>query len=315
MKRDQSAIHSPELLNGFIRCHQNFSPDLYEEVNGIAEGSNVSMDDIWLVNGYWRYFRELECLKPETACTSFCYRRPGTREVFIGQTSDHSDPKTQDYMVAFTLQGNDIPETFMVAFSGSVGLFGFNANGLGVMLNNLPTLDVKEGVTAFFAVREALRCKTARESSERLEKAVFGACHHFLIADPSGAVFGIETAGDRTARITPETEWYAHANHYTDSRFIGPNMPPAHLDPNHAGHNSYLRQNRMSEILQEFPDDADEKMLLAALGDHDHAPSCICVHEPQNGKTCAAIVVALHKRKAFLATGNPCEGVFAEIRL
>jgi isopenicillin-N N-acyltransferase-like protein len=106
----------------------------------------------------------------------------------------------------------------LLSIAGCLGMTGMNADGVGVCINNLRSLDARVGVVWSALVRRMLYERHASTAHRVLMRAPMSSGHHYLIADAREA-FGVETSG-RKKELVFEARFdedprasFVHTNH------------------------------------------------------------------------------------------------------
>jgi isopenicillin-N N-acyltransferase like protein len=204
---DVAARHLP-LLAGYDEA-------LSEELLGIAEGADVSPEMIVILNHYTDLrdigHESLDDLTDE-GCTAIYTRTP--TGPLLGQTWDmHGSASPFVVALRVPAEGDD-PGSWVLSIAGCLGMTGMNAAGVGVTINNLNSLDAHVGLVWPALVRRVLRAQSAVEAKDLIWQAPLGAGHHYITADASGDVFGVETSGRRKRLIyAGEQPSCLHTNH------------------------------------------------------------------------------------------------------
>ncbi|MCF8059845.1 MAG: C45 family peptidase [Bacteriovoracaceae bacterium] len=164
------------LANEQIEFTKEFDGKLFEELSGIAIGSNRPLSDIIILNNYTD-FRDISL--PDEGCSSISLN---STDRVSGQTWDmHSSAK--NYVCVIENPGH------WVAFSlvGCLGMMGANRESLFVGVNNINTIDAKSGIIWSAFVRKSLLLKSRSEVLALAEKTSFTGAHNYLISDMQGA--------------------------------------------------------------------------------------------------------------------------------
>lgn len=311
----QAAIR--ELAARHLPYVAEFSPGLMDEIEGIAEGADVTVEEVLIVGGYTD-FVDVVCRSAAGngfGCTAFFAGPAATSDgsSFVGQTWDMFS-EAEEGVIALRLAVEGNPEVLALSYAGCVGMMGMNAEGLALAGNNLRPTDARPGVPWTFICREILRRADVESAFKAMARARLCSGHNFLFADRTGAAVSVETTGERLARIEPAGPIFVHANHYLD-----PGMRKLEAPPDPKGCSPH-RARRLEQVLSERRGSLDIAYLQKALADHDGMPRSVCCHDYELStgariRTCAAIVMDIAGRKAHVAKGNPCKGGFRSLSL
>lgn len=158
------------------------SPDLYDEVLGIAEASGQPLDDVFAYNFMdeeWRY-------SGTSAIGCSVVGIEGESGVILGQNMDL--PASMDgSQVLLHIRGDDDPEQFVASAAGMVGVLGVNREGVACCVNTLAQLpSALEGMPVAFLIREVLRRRTRAEAGAYLRSVRHASGQNYAIADRHG---------------------------------------------------------------------------------------------------------------------------------
>ena len=184
------------------------APDLGDELRGIGEGANQPERTILaynLMDEEWSFRTgKLDGIAP--GCTALAIDGK-----FIGQTMDI--PTVHDgTQIVLAIAPNDGPAMRVFTAAGMLGLNGANADGIGLVVNNLSQLPSSaSGLPVACMTRSILARRTAKEGAAWVESVPHAVGQHYLIGDPTG-VISLEGSANGVFRV-PADGCYVHANH------------------------------------------------------------------------------------------------------
>ena len=290
---------------------EDYSPEIAEELKGIAEGSGRLYDEIVMVNA----LEERKAFEPGH-CTVFAATGKATRdgETFTGQTWDGVEKEWWDgeFGLLFQIRRKDGPDILDYTNPGILASAGLNANGIAVNWNTMPQPHLAIGVPAYVIVAEVLRQKILGEALDAVRRAHRASTFHLLITDGQ-ELYGVEgTPGD--VDIAYGGESVGHANHFVSEKFA------SSLNTD-VSSSSIIRHNRMNRLLKESHGVIDLKTCMGFLRDHVNHPGSICCHPGEDpdpnrrGYTLDAWVSVPSRREFWIAHGLPCENEFVKFSL
>lgn len=319
-----------EALLGFCRRHLSalltYSPTLYEEMAGIAEGAALTFDEILFLNS----FLELEDLrplaygaqllaKPLWGCSTFNVlpQASAEKKTFLAQTYD-MEPYYERYNVILKIlrpASGALPARREIVYTvaGVLGLNGLNDRGLGLVINKLVAKDARPGVIYPFIVREALRQDRLGDAFGAIVFAPRATGLNYQLSSAEGLGFCLELTAGHYA-ILPFTGAIAHTNHFlaeSNRPFETPNWLT------HGG--SYVRREVANRFIAENYGQIDARRLKAVLSDHVNYPKSVCAHltpgeiETTACATIMAVILDLSEKVMLACSGNPCQGNFETI--
>lgn len=304
---------------GFL---QKFSPDLVEEMKGIADGAGVGFEEILYLNCYL----ELEDLRAPGlgarnlsdslwGCTTFNVTREasGDGRAYIGQTYD-MEKYYEKYLAVLRVKPEQGPAQLVVTLAGVLGLNGLNSAGVGVVINKVAATDARPGVIYPFIIRKAL-------ASERIGDALGAVIYtqratgmNYQLAG-AGMAFCAEVSATNYD-LLPIEGAIAHTNHYVANRmrcFETPNWL------SHGG--TMVRKQVADNFLKKHAGALTPDLLQELTRDHTNHPRCICAHgfpeehEHTAFHTIFALVMDPEQGWMDLCPGNPCQNVYKRYAL
>ncbi|HQY29928.1 MAG TPA: C45 family autoproteolytic acyltransferase/hydrolase [Thermomicrobiales bacterium] len=191
----------------FLPTIEKWAPDLLEEVRGIALGANqpfATMLVYNLMDEEWSY--RTGRLGQQPGCTVIGL--PGSG---IGQTMDI--PSVHDgSQVALRITPDSGPEQIVFTGAGMLGLNGANANGVGIVVNNLAQLPSSTtGLPVMFVQRSLLKQSSRADAVTFAKAAPHAIGQHYLISGPDG-ITSLEAAANGVYEV-PFAGPYVHTNH------------------------------------------------------------------------------------------------------
>lgn len=297
------------LAEACVPFHEGFSPALTEELEGMAEATDLSLAELIVAGGFTDFVDTVAASAEgvlETAalddCTAFLVPAGRMRGgAALGQTWDmHEGSAEHVFLMRGRPEGAPAFDVFTTA--GAVGMIGMNEAGLAVGITNLLGADGRVGVTWPFVVREMLRTETVEAALGVLERAPLAGAHYYMVMDASGDGASVE-ATSTTRHVTRLGERsVAHTNHclLPETRAVERKREP--------------ESQRSSEARL-----ADAERLLAGDGlavedlmrvTADGANICYAGVAPSYVATCGAVVMRPGTRELWAVAGRPSEGAF-----
>jgi isopenicillin-N N-acyltransferase-like protein len=138
--------------------------------------------------------------------------------------------------------------------------------------------------------------------------------YSYLLADPYGELYCVETSADTHAILYGEEGWLAHTNHY-----LSPKMQVLEEAGTYAG--SHISLNRARRLLRQQLERVTVESLQVVLRDHVNWPNSICMHDDPDeppaarDQTLVSLVMDLTERVMWAAPGPPCENDYTAYQL
>ncbi len=190
----------------FPAAIQRWTPHLWEELQGIADGARQSFEDVLALNltdEQWWFF----AAEKAEACTSFAYR-DDAGAIWSGQNLDITG--WMDGLQVILRLGED---ALMATLAGTMGMTGINRHGLSICCNTLLQLPHRaDGLPALCAIRSFLDQGDLASGEAFMKRVTHASGLHYLVADPTGWL-GLECDADGVRRIESGPDWYCHTNH------------------------------------------------------------------------------------------------------
>ena len=200
------------LLGGthFQDAARKWTPHLWTEIEGIAEGAGQSFEDVLILNltdEQWWFFAE----KKAEACTSFAYR-DASGAVWSGQNLDITG-WMDGLQVVLRYRLPDGGGAVVATLAGTIGMTGINSHGVSICCNTLLQLPPSAGgLPCLMAIRGFLDQPSLAAGEAFLQRIEHASGLHYLIAGPEGWR-GVECDAVGLRRIASGADWYCHTNH------------------------------------------------------------------------------------------------------
>ncbi len=265
------APHVAALAIDQMRASRPFDLALSEELEGIAEGAKLSLEDIVVLNNYTD-FRDIEL--PDEGCSCVCFHRDDL--AFSGQTWDmHQSAKNYLCLIRCPLEADSGEgEALVLSLVGCLGLMGVTTRGTLVGVNNLNTKSSGAGVIWPLLVRRLLRENNVANMGQILRKAPVTSGHNYMIADNERGEHW-EILPNLARRVNHQARGIVfHTNHCLDADAKGMERASALSASTHPRYGLLEGQVETLESSAE---------LVALLKSHRGYPHSLCVHPDRPG--------------------------------
>ena len=195
---------------------ERHTPDLWQEVQGVAAGSGLPPDlilGLQLLDEEWAYRVRTAGGGALSKCSSLGIVS-ADGPTWIAQNMDLGG--YTDGHQALLAPGPDggKPTALIFSVAGMIGLMGVNAAGVGVCVNSLPQLrSAPEGLPVAFVLRKLLQAYTLAEASDLVLTLPHATNQHYLIAEPGAARSFEASAEGVTEYHGPQPDRVFHTNH------------------------------------------------------------------------------------------------------
>ena len=299
----------------YVPYINQFDPDLMNEIQGVADGAGVEMEDILALNARSEVVMTTSGVPGALAdgCTAFSVTGDGVREghVLLAQNWDWKGTQIDSLAVLKIKQSGGKPDITMVTEAGIIGKIGCNSAGLGVCLNALATPVQPEGVPLHIVLRGILNSVKISDAIGRVNARRHACAANYLIAHKNGASVDIEKTPDEFEVILPENNLLVHTNHMVSPRLHRINDTSRLLLPD-----SYVRLHRAKTLLQKRNGKIDVEYCKEVLKDHMEYPDAICRHDDPldvpglRACTVFSLIANLSAGEIWLAKGMPCQSEY-----
>ena len=282
-------------------------PQYVEEMAGIAEGANLSFDDIAALNAMEAVTMDALHL---VSCTSMAVNEAHTANghVLLAHNEDWIPEDESDVYVVHARPDGEVPFLAM-NYGGLLPNVGFNAAGIAQLIDSVHPEDSRIGIPRLVVSRAVLAAQSPSEAIKRAVVAQRAAGYNHLLAHESGEIFSVEVSARRFSIEYASDGYLAHANH-----FLAAHMQEIEVDPERLI-SSHVQYFRALHLLRSV-DKHTVETLQAIQKDHVDYPNSICNHAIIDSspldreKTINALVIDLTAREMHIAWGNPCQNAY-----
>ncbi|MGD9093623.1 MAG: C45 family autoproteolytic acyltransferase/hydrolase [Anaerolineales bacterium] len=193
-------------------------PDLYDEMQGVAEGAGVDLDQLFVYQSFDEFFLYLltsGALEMGTTghCTTAGIYGRSNKPNYVGHNNDIPTYHEELVTVLHIKYPDSDLEVLQSAFAGQIGQNGVNNRGVAVGINTLADLPGGDGLPVSFNVRRVLEADNVDEAVAYLQGARFAQAMNYTIGDREKVVC-LETWGDSAVVLDIYEDGYAvHTNH------------------------------------------------------------------------------------------------------
>jgi predicted choloylglycine hydrolase len=290
---------------------KKWTPELYEEVRGIAEGSGQEFDAIMILNlldEFWVYLNNPE----NHHCSNIGVPSVNGSLSYIAQNMD-IESYTDGYQTLFRIEASgNTPEQLVLSHPGLIALNGMNSSGVGMVMNTIMQLNASNsGLPVAFVVRKVLS-STDKDEIIQFITSVNHASGQNYIVGIRGEVFNFEASANKVVRFDPgnKNQTVYHTNHPIVNDDVKPWFagfnPKEIADSIPATSNSYIRLASLIKRIAEN-DAVSDIIIKEALRSKDDAKNPVCRTNSNNGRgfTFASVVMTLTGEPYLQITAGP----------
>lgn len=315
-------IEGTDLLAAVTR----WTPDLLEEVRGIAEGAGVDFETVFarqlLDEGLWYGLEKRLGIANRNAeqCSGLGVFGQGDSPPLLAQNMDV--PGYFDGLqVLLHIKHADSPlESFVFTVAGLIALNGVNNRAIGICCNTLLQLDhAADGLPVAFIVRGVLAQPTLDKAVAFIRHIKHASGQNYIIGGPK-EIRDFECSANQVCQFTPYdgAGRVYHTNHALANddqamyREMLKKLPPDEKDlPDKALANSQARFSFLESQLSDPSEIIAVEKIKSILSSHQ-APVCVDrKKEKGGGLTLGCSIMVLSPSPVLhLAPGPPCSTTF-----
>jgi isopenicillin-N N-acyltransferase like protein len=242
----------------YLAAMAQWTPGLLDEIRGIASGAGLPSEQLFaynLLDEEWWFARSQA--RPAAGCTVIGWWAGGESTPLLAQTMDIG-AVYDGAQAVLQLCPDDAPEALVFTFAGMIGLNGCNAEGVGVVVNNLAMLPhAPRGLPVAAVVRGILARRSLADAATFIRRAPHASGQHYAIGSPEG-IMSFECSAGGAFQDTSATSLILHTNHPLIDA-----CPPADGAPSDATANSHARYDFIAARAGEIATQADAEAILA----------------------------------------------------
>ena len=303
----------------FLPAIRKWTPDLLEEMEGIAEGAGQDFNAIYLLNlgdeCWWFFYEKQGVFQNPTvgaeSCSSMGVESDGRMPALIAQNLDMPDYYDGLQALLHIKDSVSEVETLAFSFAGVIGVIGVNDHGLGMCDNTL--LDLKHspnGLPVMHVSRGIMAQPTLEDAVAFVHRVKHASGQNYIIGSPDGVV-DYECSASKVRRFLPQEagRLVYHTNHalVNDDKYFLKDAPK----------NSQSRFASVEKDLLAAGGEVSLEVIRRALSSHTGQPDEVCVHpsETKRGITANCVIFELSDRpRVHYTAGPPCESEFLTFR-
>lgn len=300
----------------YLPAIKEFTPDLLEEVKGIAEGSDFDFSTIFafqlldefILNG-------ADILGGK--CTSVGVNRIGDKPALMGQNWDIAGVYNHFQTVFHIRHENPDVESYVFSYPGFIGALGLNNQNVGVCVNGMYELNyAREGLPVAFIVRGLLEKSSQKDAIAFLHDIRHASPQNYLIGGPDRIV-AYECSANKVFQfqIAENPEVVYHTNHTLinddfTAKYLEYRQGLQESGKENAGNqdDSRMRYSSMAKRMSIPPDDITINQIKAALASHDSKTNPVCrsyVSDSHIFSLASVVMVFSDDPEFHIAPGSP----------
>jgi isopenicillin-N N-acyltransferase-like protein len=217
------------LVNDYLPVIEGFDATYVEEMRGIAEGADVSFEEIALLNARTEILKlgqrpDLRARLSAAAqkddpdgCTGVVAMPGATRDgrLIHAQNWDWK-AECAETAVVLRIRRDDGPDILTFAEAGALARCGMNSAGIAVTANYLESdRDYSQvGVPLALIRRKILDCELLALAMRAVYTTAKSASNNMIVSHREGVCIDFECAPDESFQVHPQDGLLVHANHW-----------------------------------------------------------------------------------------------------
>lgn len=281
-QQDPDAVIAAFLRDtNFLPAIKAWTPDLLEEVKGIAEGAGQPFDTMLAyqcVDEIWVYF---DAPLDAHHCSGLGIARQGDRPALVAQNMDLESFRNGSQTLLRILPAAGEPEQLVFTCAGLIAACGMNRGSVAVCCNTLMQLNAsRDGLPVAFVVRGMLARTEGHNVIGFLKRVKHASGQNYIIG-LGDHVFDFEASATQVVRFQPVAGGSPvfHTNHPLANKDI----KPWYSLPLDSSGNSAVRFAALARRLGPPDSDLGDQAVKAALRSKDSEQNPVCRPLGQGG--------------------------------
>jgi isopenicillin-N N-acyltransferase-like protein len=197
---------------------RRWDPESWHELEGMAEGAQLSVARLWMMNALTDIrdlaaYGEPDWARPiEEGCSAILVGRArATGGPLVAQTWDLSTDN-MPFVRLVVRRPTAEPATASMTLVGCLSLVGLNERGVAIGTTNVRATDNRLGVGYLDVIHRGLHQGSAAAAVDVVKSAPRAGAHFYHVTGPADDPIALEC----TAHVVEEEvarEWYVHTNH------------------------------------------------------------------------------------------------------
>lgn len=188
------------VATNFQKAIKEWTPQLWDELRGISEGSGVDLDTVFafqLVDEIWVLGRDIRAEK----CTTIGLDKTEMHPAMVAQNLDIPTFYHGFQTLLHIKDPEQDLETYLFTFPGFIAANGINSHSVTVVVNAVQQLEnSRDGLPVAFVIRGILQRKTYAEAVQFINTIKHGAPQNYMIG-------GVEDMGSFECSTTHVSEY------------------------------------------------------------------------------------------------------------
>ena len=301
--------------SNYRQAIKKYTPEIWEEVEGLAAGSGQSLNDVFafqLIDEYWGYLDRLQHNSiDKDHCTAIGIAGNGNTPTLIAQNIDIDNFMNGYQVLLHVKEEKATPEQFIMSCAGFIGFSGMNNKNVAVVINALTDLNNSiTGLPVTFVTRGILQQKAPHEALDFVQKVKHATGQNYLIGTPD-KVYTFEASANQVVQFNPrDNNVVYHTNHSLNNHDVKPWMEEYHKRILSGQGKQTNSQTRFSSVERQLAAQAltlnagNIKQILSSK-ENSQSPICVSYREEGVAFTFSSVIFSLGNRPMAEITMGP----------
>jgi isopenicillin-N N-acyltransferase like protein len=261
------------LAGSSVSLIREFDQDQHEETLGIAQGANLSLEQVYILQGLtdFRDYLSWGKIPDGFGCTSLIVspQRSDQKKLLLAQNWDLGTTN-MSYVCFVKRKPKNAPQTMSLTVTGGLCLVALNSEGVAIGTTNIKTTDSRPGIHYLNIIHRAMKCRSTSEAQELIQTSVRSGAHYYMLGDKAGDFAGLECSALKHAVMKPTNGIVTHCNHIINEDLKA-------LEAEDMGASTQHRQKRIDELMSSGSFNIEN--LKKFLADPDGGNLAICRYD------------------------------------
>ncbi|MDC6366844.1 MULTISPECIES: C45 family autoproteolytic acyltransferase/hydolase [Flavobacteriaceae] len=304
----------------FTNAIRQWTPDLYEEIIGISDGSGQKFRDIFVLNlldEFWVYVNNIH----NHHCSGLGVPAQNGNPGYLSQNMDLEN-YTDGHQVLMRLERTKKrPEQLILTHPGLIALNGLNEKGVGVCVNTLIQLKSNNsGLPVAFVIRRIINTSSKREVLQFIKNVKHASGQNYIVGI-KGEIYDFEASANKVVRYQPSNKngTVYHTNHPLANNDLKPWFEvynPEFINTDQSLRTDSHYRFQAIEKRMALQKEISETTLIKVLRSKDNKKHPVCKANKKNGQgfTFGSIIMTFSEQPYLqIVAGPPDESEFVRV--
>lgn len=184
---------------------KKWTPEIYEEIKGIAESSGQTFKDVYcfqLMDEFWVYNDKIKNMEVNH-CSGIGVAASGSKPAYIAQNLDVPSFMNGSQVLLHIKAYKNEPEQYLLSSAGLIAMNGINSKGIGVTVNTLMALSASsDGLPVACVVRGILLKKDKKSALDFLQNIKHASGQNYILGTVD-SIYDFEASANKVVRFIP----------------------------------------------------------------------------------------------------------------